>query len=214
MSVEVSKGTFIRRIRLENGVRAVKVCEDVLISEATFYAMEGGTRGITPRIALELMKSIGIDDKYRRFLLYPIDILERDVITRGEFVKLKRLDSGENITSLAEKIDVSVSILSCIEKGTRRVSKKVFPKLAQVFGLEGITYEQFYSNDFKVRVIYRIDEFYKVPIIDGLYVQEEEYECRLKQLQSEDGELWYTKEYELVSENYGKKEIEERKVGR
>lgn len=204
MSVEVSKGSFIRRMRLENGVRAVKVCQDTFISEATFYAMEVGTRGITPRIASELVKSIGIDEKYRRYLLYPIDILERDTITRGEFVRLKRLDIGYNVTSLAEKLGVSVSILSCIEKGTRRVSKRVYPKLAQVFGLEGISYEQFYSKDFKVTVIYRMDELYKVSVIDGLYVQDE-YKCRLQQLQLKDKTHWNVKKYELVSENYEKR---------
>lgn len=214
MSVKVSKGAFIRRVRLENGVRAVKVCADAKISEATFYAMEGGTRGITPRVALELMQSIGIDEKYRSFLLYPVDILERNTLTRGEFIKLKRLDMGENVTSLAERIGVSVSILSCIEKGTRRASKKVYPKLAEVFGLQGVTYEKYCSKDFKVKIIYRMDDFYKVPIIDGLYVQEEEYAARLDCLQQKDGDIWDTKEYELVSENFEKNEDVILKIGR
>lgn len=204
MSVDLSKGNFIRTVRMENGVRAVKICREVSISEASLYAMEVGTRGITPNMVEEMIQSVGINEKYKKFLLYPRDILEKDRLSTGELIRLKRLESGVNMTCLAEKLGVSVSILSCIEKGIRRVSKKMYPLLAKAIGMDNVSYDLFNSNEMTAKIIYRMsDEYEGVPVIDGIYLLDKEFEKRLKSLKRQSKD-WKVKECAIYSsiENY------------
>lgn len=208
MDAIMTKGEFIRNQRMEKKVRAVKVCEDINLAEATLYAMEVGTRGITPRIVEELINSIGIDEKYRNFLLYPEDILSREDMCKGEFFKLKRLDQGVNVTAFSEYTGVSVSLISCIENGTRSVTKKIYSKLAPKLAIGDISYEDFDACKLKVKIAYRMDRKYNIPIFGGVYLDDGTVDVN-DVLDLTPNSDWKVKEYQLLDQSYKGKEAQE-----
>lgn len=172
MKAEKSKGLFIKMKRHQRVMSIKEVAEKVELSEATIYAIEAGDRNLSFKAVDAVMEAMKIEEKYRRYLLYPEGILEKDVLTRGEFIKLMRLEKCFNIPELAKMIGVSTSTLSCIEIGSRNLTNKVYKKLADKLGMEDIAYSELNAEN--IYMVYAIDVDYKVPVIKAVCLSEED----------------------------------------
>ena len=187
------KGNFVKVKRIENGLSISRVAKKIGMSEATVYAIEAGDRSLSFKVVDKVMDSIGIDQKYRKFLVYPEDILERSKISKGEFLKLMRLEKGLNIPELAKLVGISVSTLSCIEIGTRNLTNDVYKRLADSLGLDGIKYADLDIE--KAFIIYATDVDYKVPIIKSICLSKEEALKNRSELKKEfPNSVWRMKE--------------------
>lgn len=193
------KGKLIREIRKEKKIHALDICKAIGVSDASFYSMEIGKRGITPKVVKKLIVALGIDEKYKKFLLYPEEIMSVNKMTKGEFIRIKRLDCGLNKTELAKCLGVSVALLSCIEREKRNISEPMYSKMEKVLDLEKVPYKVFKEEDLKGNLIYRTDWKTKNPIIDGIYLKEETVKERMEQLKK-DKYAWKIKKYEISSE--------------
>lgn len=172
MKAEKSKGLFIKMKRHQRVMSIKEVADKVGLSEATIYAIEAGDRNLSFKTVDAVMEAMKIEEKYRRYLLYPEGILEKDVLARGEFIKLMRLEKCFNIPELAKMIGVSTSTLSCIEIGSRNLTNKVYKKLADKLGMEDITYSELNAEN--IYMVYAIDVDYKVPVIKAVCLSEED----------------------------------------
>ena len=196
MKSEKIKGNFIKLKRLEKGLSINEVAKKVGLSGATIYAIEAGDRKLVSKVVDNMMNVLDIDPMYRKFLIYPEDILKREVLSRGEYLKLLRLESGLTIPELSKQIGVSVSTLSCIEISTRNITNEVYKELASVLGISDIKYTDL--NVSKLFVLYAIDPKYRIPIIEGTYLSRQSVSLA-KQSAKENCEnlLWRIKEYDF-----------------
>lgn len=198
MNKEATKGDFLKRKRIEKGVKLKEVAKDTRMSPSSIYAIEAGSRNLTARIVEEIMYAIGIEDKYKRFLLYPDGILNKGYLTQGEYLKLKRMDIGLNVSDLAQYIGISVSMLSYIESGSRRITKDIFYKLAKPLDIN-IDYEEFMRDNLNVYLIYTMDEEWGIPIIDNFYFSAEKAISKKKEYEvNNSGLLWKVIEFKII----------------
>lgn len=201
MNKETTKGDFLRRKRIEKGVKLKEVAKDTRMSPSSIYAIEAGSRNLTARIVDEIMYAIGIEDKYKKFLLYPDGILTKGYLTQGEYLKLKRMDIGLNASDLAQYIGISISMLSYIESGARRITKDIFYKLAKPLEID-ITYEEFMQEDLNIYLLYTTDMEWGIPVIDNFYFSAEKAITEKKKYElAEDGLLWKVIEFKMIGCN-------------
>ena len=64
----------------------------------------------------------------------------------GRFLKKLRLDNGELLFDMAQKIEVPTSTLSAMETGRRRPSKGLADKIAQAYSLTEEQMQQLHSS--------------------------------------------------------------------
>lgn len=172
MKAESNKGLFIKMKRNQRVLSIREVSEQVGLSEATIYAIEAGDRNLSFKTVDAIMNAIKIENKYRKYLLYPEGILDKDVLSKGEFLKLMRLEKGFNIPELADMVGVSTSTLSCIEIGSRNLTHKVYKKLSEKLSIEHISYMSLDTE--KMYMVYAIDVDYKIPIIKAVCLTEKD----------------------------------------
>ena len=54
----------------------------------------------------------------------------------GKFLKRLRIDTGDTLAVMAQKLDVSISLLSSVESGAREIPPELSDKIRTVYKLD------------------------------------------------------------------------------
>lgn len=200
MDLFVGKTTFLRRRRREIGLRLEDVAEGINMSEATVYAIEMESRGIPKKKIDDILRTLCIEDKYKKFLLYPDDIMSKKSITIGEILKIKRIEKGYKLNDLQSLTGLSISSISCMESGRRTFTKKAYSKIGEILDISSEDFRLMCSSGRKMYMVYSIDVKYKVPIIKQIFMSEAKAkDYRAKLVKEQGNVLWRIKEYDIES---------------
>lgn len=205
MKIEKSKGSFFKSKREELGLSINKVAASVGLSSATIYAIEFGSRRISIESIDKLMKVLSIDPIYKKYLVYPEDLLSRDTLTRGEYIKFLRMNYGIKLPELSKEIGVAVSTLSCVEISSRNLTEKVYDKISNYLEITNVKYTDFSSP--KAYMLYAMDKN-EIPLIEGIYLNKQELEKARSVIKTKyKSYVWRVKEYEFDTTVRERKEI-------
>lgn len=195
MKIEKIKCEFLKSKREEAKLSIDEVAKSVGLSSATIYAIELGSRKVSIKLIDKIISTLGLDPMYKKFLIYPEDILLKETLTRGEYIKFIRMESGLKLPELSKEIGVAVSTLSCIEISSRNLTGRVYDKIAECLDIKNIEYMDFKTP--KAFMLYSLDEN-KIPLIEGIYLNREELEkARAVVKNKYKNYLWRVREYEF-----------------
>mgnify|MGYP003401380439 CR=1 FL=1 len=76
----------------------------------------------------------------------------------GKKIRILRINVGETIVQMSEKLGMSTSYLSSIENGKRNVPVEVLPKLSKIFNLDLKQLEHEYFSEKIAEIIYPQEE--------------------------------------------------------
>ena len=195
MKIEKVKGNFLRKYRTEKGIEIKEVASGVGLSLASIYSIEKGSRTIPSNKIDKILSVLGLDLLYKNFLICSEDILLKDVITRGEYIRMKRAQAGLRIPELSRNTDVAVSTLSCIELSTRNLTPAVYQKIYKKLDMEKISYLELESSN--IYMLYAQD-MNNIPLIEGFYFNKKDLERSKIMLESTHVKyVWKIKKYEF-----------------